>query len=36
MTYKYKAVAATAILPNTLQNGFGFTKEVIILEQPQP
>jgi hypothetical protein len=26
----------TAILPNTLQNGFSFTKEAIILPQPQP
>jgi hypothetical protein len=26
----------TAILPNTFQNGFSFTKEAIILPQPQP
>jgi hypothetical protein len=26
----------TAILPNILQNGFSFTKEAIILPQPQP
>jgi hypothetical protein len=26
----------TAILPNTLQNDFSFTKEAIILPQPQP
>jgi hypothetical protein len=29
-------IEATAILPNTLQNGFSFTKEAIILPQPQP